>query len=117
VKDGGISLDINWNVFDSVIKMLKSEQGSSIFILNSHGGIIYNPNINKKTSIDFQAVIKKIDKSKSNVSYYKMNSGIPLKFSTLDYIHDKLSSISYGMENLFFCSFGKQSVRSQFVRL
>jgi two-component system sensor histidine kinase YesM len=72
---GGISLDINWNVFDSVIKMLKSEQGSSVFILNSQGGIIYNPNLNKKTSVDFQAVIKKINKSKSNVSYYKMNSG------------------------------------------
>lgn len=49
---GGISLDINWNVFDSVIKMLKSEQGSSVFILNSQGGIIYNPNLNKKTSIN-----------------------------------------------------------------
>jgi two-component system, sensor histidine kinase YesM len=72
---GGVSLDINWNVIDGVIKMLKSEQESSVFVLDRQGHILYNPNQGEKISVDVQKITKQISNSEKNISYFKMNNG------------------------------------------
>ncbi|MBT2728945.1 sensor histidine kinase [Bacillus sp. ISL-75] len=72
---GGISLEMNWNVIDSVIEMLESEPESSVFVIDRQGHILYNPNLGKKTSVDFQKIIKQMNDSKKNISYLKMNKG------------------------------------------
>ncbi|MEH7484752.1 sensor histidine kinase, partial [Neobacillus drentensis] len=72
---GGISLEINWNVIDSVIEMLESEPESSVFVIDRQGQILYNPNLGKKTSVDFQKIIKQMNDSKKNISYLKINKG------------------------------------------
>lgn len=71
---GGISFDINWNVIDSVIEMLKTEQDSSVYLLNKEGQIIYNPNnVNDKTTVDTQQLFEQINTSK-NENYLKTKS-------------------------------------------
>ncbi|MEH7493503.1 sensor histidine kinase [Neobacillus niacini] len=72
---GGISFDINWNTIDSVIEMLKTEQESSVYLLNKEGQIIYNPNPNAddKITLDMQQILQQIDTSK-NVNYLKTES-------------------------------------------
>jgi two-component system, sensor histidine kinase YesM len=72
---GGISLEMNWNVIDSVIEMLESEPESSVFVIDRQGHILYNPNLVKKTSVDFHKIIKQMIDSKKNISYLKMNKG------------------------------------------
>ncbi|SMQ83783.1 two-component system, sensor histidine kinase YesM [Bacillus sp. OV166] len=72
---GGISLEMNWNVIDSVIEMLESEPESSVFVIDRQGHILYNPNLSKKTSVDFQKIIKQMNESNKNISYLKMNKG------------------------------------------
>ncbi|MEY2192729.1 histidine kinase [Neobacillus sp. BF23-41] len=72
---GGISLEMNWNVIDSVIEMLESEPESSVFVIDRQGHILYNPNLGKKTSVDFHKIIKQMNDSKKNISYLKMNKG------------------------------------------
>ncbi|MEH7375020.1 sensor histidine kinase [Neobacillus drentensis] len=72
---GGISLEMNWNVIDSVIEMLESEPESSVFVIDRQGHILYNPNLRKKTSVDFQKIIKQMNESNKNISYLKMNKG------------------------------------------
>jgi two-component system, sensor histidine kinase YesM len=70
---GGISFDISWNVIDSVIEMLKTEQDSSVYLLNKEGQIIYNPNGNDKTTVDTHQLFEQINTSK-NENYLKTNS-------------------------------------------
>ncbi|MEH7117633.1 sensor histidine kinase [Neobacillus vireti] len=72
---GGVSIDVNWNVVDSVIEMLKSEKESSVYLVNNKGQIIYNPNINKIPAVEFPKVIKQINHSKKNVFYLKNKQG------------------------------------------
>ncbi|MCM2531241.1 sensor histidine kinase [Neobacillus pocheonensis] len=72
---GGISLDVNWNIIDSVIKMLKSERESFVYVLDNQGHILYNPNQVKKNSVDFQKMIKPINDSNQSESHLKMNNG------------------------------------------
>ncbi|MGF6947909.1 two-component system sensor histidine kinase YesM [Neobacillus sp. B4I6] len=72
---GGISLEMNWNVIDSVIEMLESERESSVFVIDHQGHILYNPNQGKKTSVDFQKIIKQMNDSNKNISYLKINRG------------------------------------------
>ncbi|MFP5108776.1 sensor histidine kinase [Neobacillus sp. C211] len=72
---GGISLEMNWNIIDSVIEMLESEPESSVFVIDRQGHILYNPKLGKKTSVDFQKIVKQMNDSKKNISYLKMNKG------------------------------------------
>lgn len=72
---GGISLEMNWNIIDSVIEMLESEPESSVFVIDRQGHILYNPNLGKKTSVDFQKIVKQMNDSNKNISYLKMNKG------------------------------------------
>ncbi|TWE08603.1 two-component system sensor histidine kinase YesM [Neobacillus bataviensis] len=72
---GGVSIDVNWNVVDSVIEMLKSEKESSVYLLNKQGQIVYNPNNNKAPAVKFQKIMKQINTSKKNVYYLKDKKG------------------------------------------
>ncbi|WP_342041789.1 cache domain-containing sensor histidine kinase [Bacillus sp. OTU2372] len=72
---GGVSIDVNWNIVDSVIEMLKSEKESSVYLLNKQGQIVYNPNNNKAPAVDFKKIIKQINNSKKNVYYLKDKKG------------------------------------------
>jgi two-component system sensor histidine kinase YesM len=71
---GGISLEINWKIIDRVLDMLKSEEDSSVFLLNRLGQIIYNPNQVKQPPVNFREIIKQINNRKDNVSYFKTNN-------------------------------------------
>lgn len=70
---GGISFDINWNIIDSVIEMLKTEQDSSVYLLNKKGQIIYNPNGDEKITVDTHQLFERINSSK-NENHFKTNS-------------------------------------------
>ncbi|WP_168714410.1 cache domain-containing sensor histidine kinase [Niallia nealsonii] len=68
---GGISIDINWDIVDSVIDMLKTEQEeSSVYIINNRGEILYNPNLAAKNK-GFQRFVQQINNSKKEEYYFK----------------------------------------------
>lgn len=70
---GGISIDINWNVVDSVIEMLKTEQESSVYLLNKEGQIIYNPNVKDKPTVNTDQLFEQIN-TRGNENYFKTDS-------------------------------------------
>ncbi|WP_160720458.1 sensor histidine kinase [Bacillus sp. USDA818B3_A] len=72
---GGISVKMNWNMVDSVIDMLESEDASEVFLLNKAGEIIYNPDEVKKPFVKMESAAKRINKMKKDVSYIKTNEG------------------------------------------
>ncbi|WP_180960362.1 cache domain-containing sensor histidine kinase [Neobacillus cucumis] len=72
---GGVSIDVKWNVVDSVIEMLKSEKESSVYLLNNKGQIIYNPNLNKTPTVEFKKIFNQINHSKKNIFYLKYKKG------------------------------------------
>ncbi|PGV52242.1 sensor histidine kinase [Bacillus sp. AFS037270] len=72
---GGVSIDVNWNIVDSVIEMLKSEKESSVYLLNNQGQIVYNPNTNEAPAVDLQKITKQINNSKKDAYYLKSKNG------------------------------------------
>jgi two-component system, sensor histidine kinase YesM len=70
---GGISFDINWNIIDNVIEMLKTEQDSSVYLLNKEGQIIYNPNGSDKAYVNTHQLFEQIYSSE-NENYLKTDS-------------------------------------------
>ncbi|MCP3772738.1 sensor histidine kinase [Paenibacillus sp. MZ04-78.2] len=73
---GGISLDVRWNMMNSVLDMIHSEPNSQVMILDNQGNVMYNPYANSQQEALPGEVLKEAAANSDGPGHMELKQGL-----------------------------------------
>ncbi|MFB6362871.1 histidine kinase [Paenibacillus elgii] len=73
---GGISLDVRWNMMNSVLDMIHSEPNSQVMILDNQGNMMYNPYASSQQEALPSEVLKEAAANSDGPGHMELKQGL-----------------------------------------